>query len=132
VLVGRGREGWAFTLTAATIVATTVTLFGSLYPNVMPSSTDPAGTLTTTNAASTPYTLAIMTWVALAVTPIVLAYQAWSYWVVRRRLTRDDIPPPTGLPPRNARAGVSSEVPGTVPEQRTGDDVPEERPEVRQ
>ena len=132
LLVGRGREGWAFTLTAATIVATTVTLFGSLYPNVMPSSTDPAGTLTTTNAASTPYTLQIMTWVALAVTPIVLAYQAWSYWVFRRRLTRDDIPPPTGLPPRNARAGVAREVPGTVPEQRTGDDVPEERPEVRQ
>ena len=100
LLVGRGREGWAFTLTAVTIVATTVTLFGSLYPDVLPSSTDPAGTLTTTNAASTPYTLGIMTWVALAVTPIVLAYQAWSYWVFRRRLTRDDIPAATGLPPR--------------------------------
>ena len=87
-------------LTAVTIVATTVTLFGSLYPDVLPSTTDPAGTLTTTNAASTPYTLAIMTWVALAVTPIVLAYQAWTYWVFRRRLTRDDIPAATGLPPR--------------------------------
>ncbi len=130
LLVGRGREGWAFTLTAVTIVATTVTLFGSLYPDVLPSSSDPAGTLTTTNAASTPYTLAIMTWVALAVTPIVLAYQAWSYWVFRRRLTRDDIPAPTGLPPRGTRAGVQPEVPGTVPEQRAGDDS-EERPEVR-
>jgi cytochrome bd ubiquinol oxidase subunit II len=115
LLVGRGREGWAFTLTAATIVATTVTLFGSLYPNVMPSSTDPAGTLTTTNAASTPYTLQIMTWVALAVTPIVLAYQAWSYWVFRRRLTRDDIPPATGLPPRRERVTAvdGTDVPDT-------------------
>jgi cytochrome d ubiquinol oxidase subunit II len=106
LLVGRAREGWAFALTAVTIVATTVTLFGSLYPAVLPSSTDPAGTLTTTNAASTPYTLQIMTWVALAVTPVVLAYQAWSYWVFRRRLTRDDIPPASGLPPREGRRKV--------------------------
>jgi cytochrome d ubiquinol oxidase subunit II len=100
LLAARGREGWAFALTAATIVATTVTLFGVLYPDVLPSSTDPAGTLTTTNAASTPYTLAIMTWVAVIMTPVVLAYQAWTYWVFRRRLTRDDIPPAHGLPPR--------------------------------
>jgi cytochrome bd ubiquinol oxidase subunit II len=103
LFIGRAREGWAFTLTAVAIVATTVTLFGSLYPEVLPSSTDPAGTLTTTNAASTPYTLQIMTWVAVAVTPVVVAYQAWSYWVFRRRLTRDDIPPATGLPPRERR-----------------------------
>ena len=56
-----GREGWAFLLTAAAIVAVTVTLFGSLYPDVLPSSTDPAFSLTTTNASSTPYTLTIMT-----------------------------------------------------------------------
>jgi cytochrome bd ubiquinol oxidase subunit II len=103
LFIGRAREGWAFTLTAVAIVATTVTLFGSLYPEVLPSSTDPAGTLTTTNAASTPYTLQIMTWVAVAVTPVVVAYQSWSYWVFRRRLTRDDIPPATGLPPRERR-----------------------------
>jgi cytochrome d ubiquinol oxidase subunit II len=32
-----------------------------------------------------------MSWVALAFTPFVLAYQAWSYWVFRRRLGRHDI-----------------------------------------
>jgi cytochrome bd ubiquinol oxidase subunit II len=106
LLVGRGREGWAFTLTAVTIVATTVTLFGSLYPDVLPSSTDPAGTLTTTNAASTPYTLGIMTWVALAVTPIVLAYQAWSYWVFRKRIAVHHIP--TASTPGPAAATTSS------------------------
>jgi cytochrome d ubiquinol oxidase subunit II len=103
VLAGiRGREGWAFVLTSLAIVGVTVTLFGSLYPNVMPSSTDPAFSLTTTNAASTPYTLTIMTWVAVVFTPIVLAYQAWTFWVFRKRIGPIDIPAPTGLPARPA------------------------------
>ncbi len=94
----RGREGWAFALTALAIVAVTVTLFGSLYPDVLPSTTNPAFSLDTTNASSTPYTLTIMSWVALVFTPIVLAYQAWTFWVFRRRISPSDIPAPTGLP----------------------------------
>jgi cytochrome d ubiquinol oxidase subunit II len=94
----RERDGWAFLLTATAIVAVTVTLFGSLYPDVLPSSTNPAFSLTTTNAASTPYTLAIMTWVAAIFTPVVLAYQAWTFWVFRRRIGRTDIPAAVGLP----------------------------------
>jgi cytochrome d ubiquinol oxidase subunit II len=98
-LVNR-RDGWAFTLTAVAIIAVTVTLFGSLYPDVLPSSTDPAYSLTTTNAASTPYTLTIMTWVAVVFTPIVLAYQAWTFWVFRRRVRPSDIPAAAGLAAR--------------------------------
>src|SRR5690349_21405937 len=65
VMTVRGRDGWAFVLTAVTVVGISVTLFGSLYPDVLPSTVDPAtNSLTTTNAASTPYTLTIMTWVA--------------------------------------------------------------------
>ncbi|MEJ8279060.1 cytochrome d ubiquinol oxidase subunit II [Pseudonocardia spirodelae] len=89
--VARGREGWSFTATTVAIVAVAVTLFGSLYPDVLPSTTDPAYSLTVTNAASTPYTLTVMTWVAGIVTPVVLAYQAWTFWVFRRRLTRADV-----------------------------------------
>lgn len=98
----RGREGWAFAGTAVAIAAVVVTLFGSLYPDVLPSSTDPANSLTVTNAASTPYTLTIMTWVAVVFTPIVLAYQAWTFWVFRRRIAPTDIPPAAGLPARSA------------------------------
>ncbi|SFI76027.1 MULTISPECIES: cytochrome d ubiquinol oxidase subunit II [Amycolatopsis] len=98
VLVARaGREGWAFLFTATAIVATTVLLFGSLYPDVLPSTTDAANSLTTTNASSTPYTLKIMTWVAVAFTPIVLLYQSWTYWVFRKRVTRASIPAGQGL-----------------------------------
>ncbi|PXY22334.1 cytochrome d ubiquinol oxidase subunit II [Prauserella muralis] len=100
VATREGRDGWAFTGTAVAIVSTTVALFGSLYPNVLPSITAAAGTLTTTNAASTPYTLTIMTWVAVAFTPIVLIYQAWSYWVFRKRIGRAAIPASAGLPAR--------------------------------
>ena len=95
---GRGREGWAFAATALTIVTATATLFLDLYPNVLPSTVDPAFSLTVTNAASTPYTLTVMTWVAVVFTPIVLVYQGWTYWVFRKRLGVADIPPPAGLP----------------------------------
>ena len=42
-----GREGWAFLGTAATIAFAVAGLFVSLFPNVMPSSLDPAFSLTT-------------------------------------------------------------------------------------
>ena len=44
------------------------------------------------NASSTAYTLKVMTIVALILTPIVLVYQSWSFWVFRKRLSLDDIP----------------------------------------
>jgi cytochrome d ubiquinol oxidase subunit II len=83
----RGREGVAFATTAATIMLAVVTLFGDLWPNVMPSSTNAAFNLTVHNASSSPYTLGVMTWVALLATPIVLIYQGWSYWIFHKRIT---------------------------------------------
>lgn len=88
------REGIAFLGTAVAIVAATTSLFVALFPNVMPSSTNEAFHLTVDNASSTPYTLKIMTWVAIAITPFVLGYQAWTYWVFRKRLRVEDIPAP--------------------------------------
>jgi cytochrome d ubiquinol oxidase subunit II len=82
-----GREGWAFAGTAATIALAVVALFVGLFPDVMPSSTSAAYSLTVDNASSTPYTLTIMTWVAVIFTPVVLLYQGWSYWVFQRRIS---------------------------------------------
>ncbi|MDA8434753.1 MAG: cytochrome d ubiquinol oxidase subunit II [Actinomycetales bacterium] len=89
-----GREGWAFVASAVTMLGVVVFLFACLYPNVMPSNVDPAATLTIYNASSTEYTLKVMTWVAVLMTPVVLAYQAWSYWVFRKRLSPSQIPDP--------------------------------------
>ncbi|WP_327143497.1 cytochrome d ubiquinol oxidase subunit II [Nocardia sp. NBC_01327] len=100
----QGRDGWAFAGTALTIIGATVLLFGSLFPNVLPSTIDSAFSLSvdgrggTISASSTHYTLVVMSWVAVAMVPVVLIYQAWSYWVFRQRLTIEQIPAPIGLP----------------------------------
>lgn len=95
--------------TAVTIAAAVATLFGDLWPNVLPSSTAAAYSLTVTNASSAHYTLMVMTWVALIFTPVVLAYQGWTYWVFRKRLSSSDIGPveaiPTAAPPPRFAAG---------------------------
>ncbi|MEU3082653.1 cytochrome d ubiquinol oxidase subunit II [Streptomyces albidoflavus] len=84
--VAKGREGWAFALSGLTIVASVAMLFVSLFPDVMPSTLDPAWSLTAANSASSPYTLKIMTWCAGIATPVVLLYQGWTYWVFRKRI----------------------------------------------
>jgi cytochrome d ubiquinol oxidase subunit II len=90
----RGRDGWAFAGAAATIALTMAALFATLYPDLLPSTLDPANSLTVTGAAASPYTLKIMTWAAGLCTPIVLLYQGWTYWVFRKRVTVGDPPRP--------------------------------------
>jgi cytochrome bd ubiquinol oxidase subunit II len=85
-----GKDGWSFAMTGVTITLSTVTVFMCLYPRVMISSLSPDWTLTIYNTASNPYTLKVMTIVALTMLPLVLAYQAWNYWVFRKRVSADD------------------------------------------
>jgi cytochrome bd ubiquinol oxidase subunit II len=82
-----GREGYAFAGNALAIAAATGALFTALYPDVLRSSLSGAWTLTTASSSSTAKTLAVMTVVACVFLPLVLAYQAWTYWVFRKRLT---------------------------------------------
>ncbi|MBJ7340844.1 cytochrome d ubiquinol oxidase subunit II [Mycolicibacterium sp.] len=96
----RGGDGWAFACTATVVVAVVVLLFGSLYPDLIPSTLNPDWSLTVHNASSSPYTLKIMSWAALIFTPLVIGYQGWTYWVFRQRISADRIPAPIGLPPR--------------------------------
>ena len=88
---GRGAERTAFALMALTIGAAVFALFAALFPDVMPASNDPANSLTIANASSTPYTLTVMSWTALIFLPLILAYQGWTYWVFRKRVTRQTI-----------------------------------------
>jgi cytochrome d ubiquinol oxidase subunit II len=91
VLSLRGRDGRAFAAGVVTVLTAVVMLFSALFPYVMPSTIDDAFSLTIENASSTPYTLTIMSWTALIALPLVLAYQAWTYWVFRKRVTRRSI-----------------------------------------
>jgi cytochrome d ubiquinol oxidase subunit II len=90
LLVYVRRNGIAFALTSGGILALVATLFTSLYPRVMVSSPNFANSLTVSGTASTHYTLAVMTVVALIVTPVVLLYQGWTYHVFRHRLGADE------------------------------------------
>jgi cytochrome bd ubiquinol oxidase subunit II len=88
LLLRKRREGLAFLLTSYSIVAASITLFALLFPRVMVSSLNPAWSLTIYTAASGPHTLRLMSIVAVVFVPVVLAYQAWSYWVFRKRIER--------------------------------------------
>ena len=85
------REGWAFGLSAIATAFVVLTLFEGLYPAVMPNSTPGGAFLDIFNASSTHYTLKVMTVVAVVMTPLVLIYQAWTYWVFRKRIDPADI-----------------------------------------
>jgi cytochrome d ubiquinol oxidase subunit II len=91
------HDGWAFAATAVTIAFAIITVFMTLYPRVMISSLNPAWSLTIYNASSTPYTLSVMTIVALIFVPIVLIYQGWTYYIFRQRITRQTIEAPTSV-----------------------------------
>ncbi|WAL65466.1 cytochrome d ubiquinol oxidase subunit II [Amycolatopsis cynarae] len=87
------RDGAAFVALGVALAGTVITMFGALYPDVLPSTLDPAYSLTVSGAASSPYTLKVMTWVAAFGTPAVLVYQGWTYWVFRKRISARQIPP---------------------------------------
>ncbi|MCA0157955.1 cytochrome d ubiquinol oxidase subunit II [Tsukamurella sp. M9C] len=98
-LVRAGRELAAFLATSLTVIGVSVLLFGSLFPNVL-NATDPARTITIEAAASSHYTLVVMSWCTVVLLPLVMIYQAWTYWVFRQRISVAQIPPSIGLSPR--------------------------------
>ena len=85
------RWGMAFISVALSIVFVTITVFSTMFPRVMISTLNPDWSLTIYNASSSPYTLKIMSIIALTLVPVVLLYQAWNYWVFRRRVTTADL-----------------------------------------
>jgi cytochrome d ubiquinol oxidase subunit II len=89
IFIYRKMSGWAFAMTAVTIAFTMITAFLIMYPRVMISNPTPENSLDIYNAASTPYTLTVMSVVALVFVPIVLLYEGWSYYIFRKRLTAE-------------------------------------------
>ncbi|MBE0696159.1 MAG: cytochrome d ubiquinol oxidase subunit II [Anaerolineaceae bacterium] len=82
------RSGWAFIMTILSILFAVSSIFMILYPRVLVSSLNPEWSLTIFNASSGPYTLKVMTIVVLIFLPFVLAYQAWAYWIFRKRVSQ--------------------------------------------
>jgi cytochrome d ubiquinol oxidase subunit II len=89
LFLAKGRPGMAFASSCVTIVMVVFTGVIGLFPNLIPSSTDTAYSLTIFNSSSSTYTLKIMTIVALVFVPIVIAYKIWVYRIFRSRVTDD-------------------------------------------
>jgi len=103
-----GREGWAFALNTVGIVGAVAFIFSAMFPYVMPSSLDPAASLSIADAAATEATLTVMSIVALVFVPVVLGYQGWTYWVFRKRVWASDIVGHEGLHPTAVRTVETS------------------------
>ena len=87
---GTGAVCKSFAMTSAAVALTTIAFFLALFPRIMVSTMGTGNDITIYNAASTPYTLQIMTIAAGILVPIVLCYQAWSYYIFRKRVTREE------------------------------------------
>lgn len=85
--IRQGRDGWTFALLSASVALAAAAIFFQLFPRVIVSSIDPAYSLTIDNTASGPTTLHLMTTVTVILLPLVIAYQAWSYWLFRKRIS---------------------------------------------
>jgi len=108
-LVYEHREGFAFAATTITMASCIASIFVGLYPNVMVSSTSAAYNLTVHNTASGAYSLKVMTVVVIIFLPFVLAYQTWTYYVFRRRISRQEfLPSPRRGTPQGARRPLST------------------------
>lgn len=91
-LARAGREVTAFAGTAVGVAAAVVAVFTVHGDVVLRSTLDPAWSLTMTGTAATAPTLRLLTVAGLIVLPGVLVYQAFSYWVFRRRVASERIP----------------------------------------
>lgn len=87
----KGRHLSAFAASCLTILLVVATGIIGLFPNLIPSSLDAAASLTIYNSSSSPYTLKIMTAVALIFVPIVIAYKIWVYRIFRAKVTSQDV-----------------------------------------
>ncbi|WP_243063017.1 cytochrome d ubiquinol oxidase subunit II [Humibacter sp. RRB41] len=88
----RRSEGRAFAGMALFLLLGTASIFANAFPNVLPSTISDTYDLTVANASSSPYTLGVMSVVAAFGIPLVLAYQGWTYWVFRKRISGASIP----------------------------------------
>ncbi len=85
-LNARGRSGWAFAMSFIVILCSAALVVLCLFPNVMVSSLEPAWSLTIRNASTNAYSLTVISWIGLTIIPFVMLYQAWNYWVFRKRI----------------------------------------------
>ncbi|GAB3268216.1 cytochrome d ubiquinol oxidase subunit II [Kineosporia babensis] len=88
------REGLAFVGGSLTITAATALAVAWHAPTLLPSSLDPAWSVTMEGAVTSDFSLEVISWAALFIMPAVVVYQAFSYWVFRRRISSERVATP--------------------------------------
>ncbi|QZN87046.1 cytochrome d ubiquinol oxidase subunit II [Cellulomonas sp. C5510] len=88
----RRREGWAFALAVGVVGATVAGVLLHRFPVLLASTLDPAWSVTVENAVASPTALQTISWAAVLILPGVLAYQAFAYWVFRKRVASEPVP----------------------------------------
>lgn len=91
ILSRAGRPGTAFVMSSWGLAGIILTAGFSMFPFIMPSSSDFKSSLTIWDATSSHLTLTLMFWAVLIFLPIVLAYTAWVYRVMRGKVTEQQI-----------------------------------------
>lgn len=86
-----GRQFVAFLFSSVALAGIILTAGFSMFPFVMPSSTDPNSSLTLWDAASSQKTLGIMFIVTIIFLPLILIYTSWVYRVLRGKVTVQSI-----------------------------------------
>ena len=88
ILLARvGRPGFGFVTSSLAMAGVILTAGFSLFPFIMPSSTQLNSSLTLWDAASSQRTLTVMFWAAAIFVPIILAYTTWTYRAMWGRVT---------------------------------------------
>jgi cytochrome bd ubiquinol oxidase subunit II len=91
VLSAKGNPLAAFAASSLTILTVVATAVTGLFPNLIPSSIDPAYSLTLYNSSSSPYTLQIMLMVVAVFIPIIIGYKIWIYRIFRAPVREEEV-----------------------------------------
>lgn len=85
------RAASAFVLSSVAVAGVVLTAGFALFPFIMPSSSDPASSLTVWDAVSSRRTLQVMFWAVVLFVPLIVAYTGWVYRVMRGRITEQHV-----------------------------------------
>ncbi len=88
---GSGRSALAFFSSSLAIVGVIMTAGVSMFPFVMPSSSNPSHSFIAWDAVSSPLTLTVMFWAAAIFVPIIIAYTTWNYYKMWGKVSVDEI-----------------------------------------
>jgi cytochrome bd ubiquinol oxidase subunit II len=86
IMARRKHHRSAFLASSIAVIGTLFSAGFALFPFLMPSSLDPRSSLTIWDASSSEHTLGLMLIAVIIFMPLILAYTAWVYRVLRGRI----------------------------------------------